>query len=267
MTNKLKTGSLGTFAVMGILAFGATSVSAIESANAQAYGDYQNVNLQTFTLPAGGFHDLNVSGNYIENLTVTAYSTKGGQLEVVVNGKNKGTIYVPAKDPTYTVTIREACNSIRFVHTTGGDVTFSKVTSSELGGGGYQQRQYRQVPSRFLQRESNIVGFVNRHGANYFSNDQLYAYIDLMKFLVDKVTPQEYATYLQPIKIQAAFAVSTVNGRGPISQKSIKNMVELVRSVNAAQPLLERLMQIEDRFDVVVDLLSMVEQLADDLDI
>lgn len=79
------------------------------------------------TLHPGDLKSVPVN-DYVQKIYVQAEALRvDAQVEVIVNGDVKRTIYLPARDPNYVVTIADTTSEISFRHITGGKVIISSV--------------------------------------------------------------------------------------------------------------------------------------------
>jgi hypothetical protein len=81
----------------------------------------QDVITDSFSLLDGTTHQVQLKGGrQIKNLIISAEGVRGPAIfDVVVNGEVKGTVYVPARDPSYFVTIKDYASSIELVSRNG----------------------------------------------------------------------------------------------------------------------------------------------------
>jgi len=75
----------------------------------------------SFSLLNGTTQQVRLNGGkQIKNIIISAEGIRGPAVfDVVVNGEVKGTVYVPDRDPSYFVTIKDYTNSIELVSRTG----------------------------------------------------------------------------------------------------------------------------------------------------
>ncbi|MEK6705273.1 MAG: hypothetical protein AABZ06_05750 [Bdellovibrionota bacterium] len=95
-----------------------------------------NEGVQTVELLSGSLHldeaemkSVRLGGTTaIQKLFVQAEAYRSdATIEVIVNGEVKGTLYLPARDPSYVVTIADTAGSIEFRHVRGGRVQIRSV--------------------------------------------------------------------------------------------------------------------------------------------
>lgn len=187
---------------------------------------------------------------YIKNIIVQAEGIRNDSIiEVIVNGQIKGTIYAPGRDPSYVVTIGESARTIEFRHIEGGSMRILNVvgTVSEWYG------SPRDPHGGFSGSKEEVAGLAS------LTLEQ----IEALKTLV---SVDEESTYLFPIKKNAGLVYVMSTAHGNLSRKTIHQLMALQDQIDFAKPFLEKLMQREEAFDAVVNLLSIRERIQDMLD-
>jgi hypothetical protein len=197
---------------------------------------------ETRTLPLGSLH-------YVRNLVISAEGFwNDSTIEVMVNGIVKGTIYAPGNDPSYVVTIGETTNSIQFRHRSGGAMHIRDVlaTVSEATGHPTHEESF--------------------HGSGDDMRVLAKRALKAVAALKDFTSTSDELTYLYPVKEQAGLVLINTEGHGEHSQRAIDAIRMLETQIDHSHAYLESLMQNEDAFDWVVELLSIRETIDDLID-
>ncbi len=227
-----------------------SSLTLLAANSAQAAG-FQNVEIgRNFEVNEAETQSIPLNAaRHVRNLVIQAEGIRSdSMIEVMVNGQVKGTIYAPGRDPSYIVTIAETARSVEFRHRSGGAMrvlsvmaTLSDWSKPEEGGGGYDgdKESVRQLAQIVLARMEQL---------------RLFA------------TPEENKEYLYPIKRNAGLVLVMLSAHGNISKRTIAQITALVDQIDFARAYLNGLMQKEEAFEAVVDLLTVRESLADMLD-
>lgn len=216
---------------------------------------------------AEGYQTIDIGGNFtvgpsetksvpldsvrqVRNLVVQAEGLyQDSEIEVMVNGQVKGTIYAPGRDPSYIVTIAEATRSIEFRHRSGGTMRILKVmaTVSDWSKPSYPG-----------------------HGGFYGDKEAIKSIatstLRQIEILSTFATPEEIDEFLYPIKKNAGMVFVMANAHGNISRQTIQQLHALVDQIDFAKCYLNELMGRESAFDSVVELMTVRETLADMLD-
>ncbi len=81
----------------------------------------QDAITDSFSLLNGTTHQVRLNGEkQIKNIIISAEGIRGPAVfDVVVNGEVKGTVYVPDRDPSYFVTIKDSASTIELVSRNG----------------------------------------------------------------------------------------------------------------------------------------------------
>jgi len=221
-------------------------------AQAQAsyrYRQFDQISLGGITVTASQTVSVSLgSARYIRNLVIQAEGIgRDSIVEVMVNGVVKGTLYAPGSDPSYVVTVAEASDSIQFRHHSGAalrviaiQATVSQGPGSNTGSEFYgSMSELRNLAQRTLIAIEALKPFVN-------ANDE--------------------KAYLLPIKQQAGYAIIYLNAHGNVSKKSIQALKALIFEIDFAHSYIDGLMQIDETFEMAVELLTIRETLDDLLD-
>lgn len=165
--------------------------------------------------------------------------------QVMVNGKVKGTLYVPGRDPHYVVTVEEETQSIEIVAISGSFRvnSVSAVLSESRAGGWYPEpTPGPQAPlpyyahSQMGQVSARVIWLVNQ-----LENYTNYA---------------TYGTYLLPIRKAAAEALAMSEARGDASQSARAYYERLLTTLDAAAPYIDNAFEVDYAFNLAVELMS-----------
>jgi hypothetical protein len=188
--------------------------------------------------------------HYIKNLIIQAEGVgSDSMVEVMVNGEVKGTIHAPGRDPSYVVTIEDVTRSIEIRHVgAGGPMRIVQIMAT-------MSQWYSNTPvSGGLNGDRNqVIALASRT-------------LNLMTVLQRMATPSEFQTYLFPIKKSAGWVHIMSSAHGNLSKETIVKLVAMMDQIDFARPYLNQLMQKDEAFDAVVELLTVRETLADWLD-
>lgn len=219
---------------------------------AQGLGGYETVNLNAnFTVNDSETKSVSLNGVHrLKNIVVQAEGiSQDSTIEVMVNGQIKGTIYAPGRDPSYVVTVEEATRSIEFRHRTGGSMRIIAILATQSvwskpvsGGSGafYGDKEVvQQLAATALAQIEILKGFA---------------------------APMDVKDYLYPIKKNAGLVYVMSNAHGDLSKRTIAQLVALMDQIDFANAYLGTLMQQDDAFESVVELLTVRETISDLLD-
>ncbi|MBI3018598.1 MAG: hypothetical protein HYY61_01720, partial [Deltaproteobacteria bacterium] len=83
------------------------------------------------TLLPGNVASINLGEpRFIQRLTIQAQAQRSEAImEVLVNGEVKGTIHLPARDPSYVVTVAAVTDSLELRHVSGGSIDILSIQS------------------------------------------------------------------------------------------------------------------------------------------
>lgn len=185
---------------------------------------------------------------FLKNLVIQAEGlNRDSTVEVMVNGEVKGTIYAPGSDPSYIVTIAEETSSVEFRHRAGGAM---------------------QVLDVLVMAEPNSIQSpieYNIHKAEGVLN-LAKAVIEISNVLAPFTSQLEESLYLLPIKKKAGRVLVMSQAHGELSTKTITALKDMARSVDYAQPYLDRLLEKPALFDHAVEILMVREIIQELLD-
>lgn len=200
----------------------------------------------SFTLNPGETKSVRNRAAYIEQVFVQAEGAgrQDAMFEVWANGKLKGSIYVPGRDPSYVVTIRETVSSLEYRQVSGGSVIVHQVranmhqgttqigTRPNLGGYGYS-------PSSAVELAQRTVAVINdlKPQANY----------------------AQLGEFLLPIRKSAARLYSIGASRAPFSLQVRNALIDLRTQINAAGVYLEQNLETDSAFDLTTELMTIKE--------
>ena len=197
-------------------------------------------------LSPGETKSVSIRPAYIEQVFVQAEgaSRQDAMFEVWANGKPKGSIYVPGRDPSYIVTIRETVSSLEFRHVSGGSVTVHQVRASmnqgtsqvgvrpSLGGYGYSASGAVEIAQRTVAAINDL-----KPQANYAQLGQ----------------------FLLPIRKSAARLYAIGASRTPYSMQVRNALIELKNSINNASGYLDQNLETDSAFDLTTELMTIKE--------
>lgn len=200
-----------------------------------------------FYLSVGEMDTIKFSSRYIESIFVQAEGagSRDAMFEVWANGKPKGTIYVPGRDPNYIVTIKENVRELKFRHISGGNVRvievkydgtrgYSDWNSRPLLGNGYSYLSAQEVSQEALALVQDLKAYAN--------------YKDL-------------GAYLLPIRKSAANLYSIAVSRSAYSPKVRAALIQLLREVSMAKAYIDENLETDATFNQAVNLLTIKEKL------
>ncbi len=211
-------------------------------------------NFETVTLPglkvsAAETKSLKLkNARYIRNLVVQAEGVDGNsEVEVMVNGVVKGSIYAPGKDPSYVITVGETARSVEFRHRAGSALRILdvKATLSEWQGSSAEQ---------------------NFHGSESEAAQFARDVITVLGKLKPYVNPEDEGQYLWPIRNQANYVLIYLDVKGSTSEKAHNALMALIDQIDFAKEYIEDLMQTDATFDYAIELLTLREKIQDRLD-
>lgn len=199
-----------------------------------------------FSLSPGETKSISLRTAYIEQVFVQAegQGRQDAMFEVWANGKPKGSIYVPGRDPSYVVTIRETVSSLEFRQVSGGSVIVHQVRANmhqgttqigsrpNLGGFGYS-------PSSAVEIAQRTVAVINdlKPQANY----------------------SELGKFLLPIRKSASRLYSIGASRAPFSLQVRNALIDLRNKINNAGVFIEENLETDSTFDLTTELMTIRE--------
>jgi hypothetical protein len=193
---------------------------------------------------------INLDKSYfIDHIVVSVEGiVKDTMIEVLIDGKVKGTIYAPGSDPQYVVTIREVNSRIKLRYLSGAKakVWSVKIYRSESG--------FDSVSTWPLVSKSEASNFATK-------------VILISKNLESLISTQEFNTYLLPTKIAAGQLQAIANAHGDSSMKTMEKFQALYLTMSFATPYIDGLLKKTQTFDLAVQFIEKKEQIKDMLDI
>ena len=195
-------------------------------------------------LCAGEVKEVSFERGYIEQVFVQARGAgyDSAMFEVWANGKPKGTIYVPGRDPSYIVTIREEVSSLEFRQISGGDVQIYSVKAemkhershSGLAGLGYNPTLAGELARKTIEIVNDL-----KPSANY----------------------GQLGLYILPIRKTAAELYAISAARSPYSEKTREALVKLKRQIDSAKAYIDSNLETDSNFDLGVQLMTIDEKI------
>ncbi len=226
--------------------------SSLETQADERYHRIELLNQSSIRLRAHQSKTFSLDGwRHVKKLVISAEGVRNDAMfEILANDDVKGTIYVPGRDPEYTVTIGEAARNVRFKHISGSDVrVFSVVAyvSHEIHG-------------------SHDHGGSIGHGGRAAAANISRQFIRSIKEIEDYATAAEFSAYLLPIKVAAGRAYASAIASGDLSRRVQGRLVSLAHQVAYADPYIEELTSTESTFELAIELLTLKERLRELLD-
>ena len=212
---------------------------------------FQTVSLGSLTLNDSQTKSLSLGqARYIRNLVISAEGVgDDSQIEVMVNGIVKGTIYAPGRDPSYIVTVTETASSIQFRHRSGGSMRLHDVLATVSNWQGHQQPE-GDSPSL---EEDSMRSLAQRT-------------LSVLENLQEFISPADEALYFSPIKRQAGIVLAYAGAKGEHSNKAMVATKALQYQIAFARNFIEDLMESEATFNDAVELINIQESIGDMLD-
>lgn len=199
-----------------------------------------------FWLSPGQTKSVSVHHGYVETITVQAEGQyQDSMVEVWANGKPKGSLYVPGRDPNYVVTIRESISSLEFRSAAGGSVHIIQVVGMGVQGSSHEYR-----PSL---------------GSGYNSNEAT-AVASAVKSLVNEMkkslTPKQQDQYIMPIRKSATELYAIASSNSQYGVKVHQALTKLLNQLNNAQAVLDSQLETDNGEDVVTDITVVKERIV-----
>jgi hypothetical protein len=203
-----------------------------------------------FRLQNGEVDTVNLSGwGYVEKIYVQAEGIyRDATFEVIANGEVKGTVYVPGRDPSYVVTIRETVQSLQFRHINGGDVRIRSVVAEMSGS--------VAMPWTLGNRP---MSFEARNQAMQVASQT----ISVVQALEDHLDYLTYGNYILPIKKSAARLYAVAAARGDLSGKTQAALMTLGAQIHTACRILDQQLAQNATFDLATEMMTIEEQIKD----
>ena len=186
---------------------------------------------------------------YVENIVVQAQgaSYSDGMMEVVVNGKVKGTIHVPGRDPSYVVTIAEETNSIQFRHISGGAISVAdvKVTLNN-----------KKSSYSYSLGANSTLSLPVRNEAMQIARETI-AVIDVLQ---SSLSGSAFDQNLLPIKKAAAVLYAKASANGDLSHQVLRALNNLNATMEYQKGYIESALAVGSTFELGVALLTLHER-------
>jgi len=180
---------------------------------------------------------------YVETITVQAEGLRqDSMIEVWANGKPKGSLYVPGRDPNYIVTIRESISSLEFRSVSGGQVNIIQVTAM-----GVQAPSHGQRPSLGHGYSPNKAYEVGADARNIIN--------EMKKGL----TPKQQDQYIMPIRKSAVKLQAIASANSPYGTKVFLALKELLESIEKAESLLDSHVETDNGEESVTEVYTIKE--------
>ena len=199
-----------------------------------------------FSLGAFQTKSISVPRGYVETITVQAEGRYGDSMvEVWANGKPKGSLYIPGRDPNYIVTIRENISSLEFRSTSGGYVNIVQVTGMGVQG-------------------SSSEGYRPSLGGGYNSNEAVSVASDIKQLVNEmkkSMTPKQQDQYVMPIRKSATELYAIASSNSQYGSKVYVALTKLLSQLNNAEAFLNNHLETDNGEDVVTEILVQKERI------
>jgi len=180
---------------------------------------------------------------YVETITVQAEGRyQDSMIEVWANGKPKGSLYVPGRDPNYIVTIRESISSLEFRSVSGGQVNIIQVT-----GLGVKAPSHGHRPSLGHGYDSNR--------AQQVASDMKSVINEMKKGM----TPKQQDQYLMPLRKSASKLYAIASANSPYSNTVYLALQDLLTKIQNAEAALDTHIETDNGEDSVTDVYTIKE--------
>ncbi len=201
-----------------------------------------------FTVDAGETKSIRIQPGYIENIQVQAVgrSSHDAMVEVWANGKPKGSLYVPGRDPNYIVTIRESVSSLEFRSVSGGAVYVQNVFAN-----GQSQGSFGPITSGrpMLGYGYSLSGALDVAGQA----------IQVINELKQQANLSQIETYLMPARKSAARLYAVASANAPSSSKVRNALLDLLAKLNSTQTYIDQTLETDSGFDAITNLMTIKE--------
>jgi hypothetical protein len=167
--------------------------------------------------------------------------------EVIVGGDIKGTIHVPGQDPNYVVTVEARGSSIE-IRGIKGNMRVEQIHAVLEDCSGEAPHLGERHSYRWIRGE-----------ASKLSSEALRDFDVIEKF----ASAEDQKAHVLPLKKLAAKAYASSLARGDLSAKVQKELRKLYDGLRAEEAFLEKLYEIDDLFEVLVDLKRIEGRLED----
>lgn len=200
-----------------------------------------------FVVEAGTTKDVALAqARRIRTLVIEAQGqSTNSMVEVIINGKVKGTIFAPGTDPRYVVTIEDVASAITFKH---------------LAGGGMQVLRIQATTSQWTAPDWSLA---TPYETGSLVKELAAVSIEVIENLRLKIDPSDDAKYLLPIKLAAGKVFIMTNGHGPVSKVATAELEKLAIEINNSRVYLDRIMSNPELFEDAVTMLTVFESIQD----
>lgn len=182
----------------------------------------------------------------IRKIVVSAQAqSSDSMVEVVVNGKVKGTIFAPGVDPSYTVTVEDVTSAIEFKHVSGGALEVLRIQATT---------------SQWTAPDWTLV---TPDQTGVMVRDLAATAIEVYENMKLFTSPAEDLRYLLPIKLAAGQVFIMTNAHGPVSEKAGTELRKLAIEIDKSRPFLNDLMKRPETFEDAVNMLTIYESIND----
>lgn len=185
---------------------------------------------------------------YIEKIYVQAEgANRDATFEVIANGEVKGTIFVPGRDPSYVVTIRDTVNSLQLRHVSGGNVRVNSIVAEVT----YEARHG-------LNPRKSFLGYIAYNKAMEIASHT----ISVVNSFEDFVDYETFGKYLLPIKKSAARLYAKAAVRGDLSAQTVESLATLHAQIEVACQFIDQELSQNATFELGTELLSIQEEIG-----
>jgi hypothetical protein len=193
-------------------------------------------------------YPAHIKKTYIQAIGLGCATT----VEVSVNGDVKGTLYLPARDPSYVVTVAETTNSIEFRNLGPCRAMIQDVRAQFSRG---------SRPSPYAPAPTHEPSGSLSEAAQGTAAEIAAEAIDLVDVLREGATLSEQTVYLIPIKKVAARVYATANARGDLSSRTATQLQALKLQIDFAADYIDSTFERDTQFETATSLLGLRERI------
>jgi hypothetical protein len=188
---------------------------------------------------------------YVDKLYVQAVGgpRQDSTVDVLVNGEEVATLFLPKTDPSYTVNIKDTINSIQFRHRSGGYGRILNVKAVQAGWGIADRGFGRMTGNGTTLPVTNQGSMLARQA------------IEIVSALSSFADFSDQVQFLHPIKRSAAQAYAKAAARGDLSSEVHGKLVALVHQIDAAESYMNRGFEANGLFEKMTELLTLRERI------
>lgn len=198
-----------------------------------------------FTVHIGETKSVRIASGYVEQIQVQAMGegSRDGMIEVWANGKPKGSLYVPGRDPNYIVTIRESISSLEFRSVSGGGVYVQNVFAIGRNSGSAER------PSLGLNYNSESAKEIAQ------------STIETVNALKTQANLSQLELHIMPIRKSAARLYAVASANSQYSQAVRNSLLDLLAKIQSAEAYIDQNLETDSGFDSTTNLMTIKEQI------